>query len=113
VNTNANAATTAITAAYGSPNSWPVVGDWNGDGVDTFAVYNPTTSSWLFSNNPNNAAPSTAASTTYDMSGDLPVSGDWDGDGVDTMGIFRRSSGQWHLYTPRLTQVNQATPSST
>jgi hypothetical protein len=89
-----------------------VIGDWNGDGVDTFAVYNPTTSLWLFSNNPNNAAPSTAASTTYGVSGDVPVSGDWDGDGIDTIGIFRPSTGQWHLTNLVITTMNQAPPAA-
>lgn len=38
VNNNANAATAAITTTYGTPGVWPVIGDWNGDGVDAFAL---------------------------------------------------------------------------
>ena len=76
--------------AYGSPTDYPVVGDWNGDGVDTPGVVRGN--SWYLSNTYNGTVD---VSFTYGIAGDVPVVGDWNGDGIDTPGVVRYST--WYL----------------
>ncbi|WP_334144812.1 M12 family metallo-peptidase, partial [Rhabdothermincola sp.] len=78
-----------------------LVGDWNGDGIDTPAVFRRSTGQWFVSNSWTGlqdvptfgwgGGPGTG-------SGDVPLAGDWDGDGIDTIAIFRvvDGLGQWH-----------------
>ncbi len=68
-----------------------LVGDWDGDGDDTPAVYQ--NGAWRFRNaNQEGPADITVA---YGAAGYVPVVGDWDGDGDDTIGVF--SGGYWLL----------------
>ena len=72
---------------YGSPGDIPVVGDWNGEGVETIGVVRGTR--WLLRNN---NSPGTAAidfTCSFCQPGDIPVVGDWNGDGVDGYGVVR------------------------
>ena len=76
------------------PGSWPVAGDWDGDGVDGIGLLTLATGSWTLRQ----------ASTGGTVIGPFhwwlgatsnPVVGDWDGDGDDTLGI--RKGTQWCL----------------
>ncbi|HVT99555.1 MAG TPA: VCBS repeat-containing protein [Acidobacteriaceae bacterium] len=75
----------AKTFVYGNPNDTPLVGDWNGDGVETQGVWRQ--GQWLLSNTLGNGT----ADVTFSFGGttDLPVVGDWDGDGKATPGTYR------------------------
>jgi photosystem II stability/assembly factor-like uncharacterized protein len=70
---------------YGLAGDKAVVGDWNGDGVDTIGVFRSGT---FFLRNSNNSGFGDIT-VTYGQAGDLPVVGDWDGDGIDTVGFYR------------------------
>jgi hypothetical protein len=70
--------------AGGQPTDKPVVGDWNGDGVDTIGVYRD--GRWLLANSNTGSAP-VAFDFNFGQAGDSPLAGDWNGDGVDTIGI--------------------------
>jgi len=35
---------------YSAPGFYPQAGDWDGDGIDTVGLYNPTTGQWLLRN---------------------------------------------------------------
>jgi parallel beta-helix repeat protein len=72
---------------YGGANWIPVVGDFNGDGVTTVGVVDPTTMTWYLktSNSPGSAS---ITPFQYGAPGDIPVVGDWTGDGIDTVGVF-------------------------
>ena len=70
---------------YGSPGDLPVVGDWNGDGVDTVGVVRGHI--WHLTDTLSGAAPDRAFG--YGNPGDKPVAGDWNGDGIDTPGVVR------------------------
>ena len=86
----------SIAVPYGAAGvDIPVVGDWDGDGVDSIGVYRPSAGTWYLRNS--NSAGSPEIALTYGAPGDIPVVGDWDGDGVDTIGVFRPSSGAWYL----------------
>lgn len=69
----------------------PVVGDWNGNGVDTVGWFKD--GQWrLFAANSSSAS---ATTFSFGQAGDKPVVGDWNGNGRDTVGFVR--SGTWHL----------------
>ena len=79
------------TFTYGrQPGDRPVVGDWNGDGVDTHRRSSARAASGTSATA--TAAPRDPPSApTYGVqAGDIPVVGDWNGDGIDSIGIFRR-----------------------
>lgn len=64
-------------------NEVPVVGDWNGDGIDTVGVYNRSNGIYELVNTNANAA-TAAITAAYGSPGSWPVVGDWNGDGIDT-----------------------------
>lgn len=70
---------------YGTRGDIPVVGDWNGDGVDTVGVVRGN--QWLLRNS--NAGGEADIDLTFGQAGDIPVVGDWNGDGRDTPGVVR------------------------
>jgi len=69
---------------YGNPTDRPVMGDWNGDGIDTPGVIRGDR--WLLSNTFNATVDLDFA---YGIAGDKLVVGDWNGDGIDTPGVVR------------------------
>jgi hypothetical protein len=83
-NTGGNA---DITFGYGNvAGDIPVVGDWDGDGIDTIGVYRKG----VF--HLRNSTTNGIADITFgygNLGGDTPVVGDWDGDGIDTIGVYR------------------------
>lgn len=80
-------------------NDLPVVGDWDGDGVDTVGLWRPSIGYWLLCNDHSSCAGDYTAIpwTVPGGSGnDVPVVGDWDGDGDDTIGFWRGNIGAWY-----------------
>jgi hypothetical protein len=75
---------------YGNPGDIPLLGDWNGDGVDTPGVVRAGL--WYLTNTFGDPA---TISFGYGNPGDIPVVGDWNGDGIDTPGVVR--DGLWYL----------------
>jgi hypothetical protein len=84
----------------------PVVGDWNGDGVDTIGVVVrfPTSIGFVmfwFLRDANGPGAPTVPAFAFG-GGDqfwTPVVGDWDGNGTDTVGAVLSAGGvmRWHL----------------
>jgi hypothetical protein len=73
--------------------SWiPLVGDWNGTGVDTVGLYDPNTSTFYL--HYTNAAGAADVTFVYGFAGSqtsgylVPLVGDWTGSGVDTVGLY-------------------------
>jgi hypothetical protein len=84
---------------FGTNGDWPVVGDWNNDGVSEIAVFRPSTGMWYLDLNANDHLDSCSTDRCFGpfgMSGDLPVAGDWNGDGIARIGVFRPSTGKWY-----------------
>ena len=81
---------------FGSTGSIPLIGDWDGDGIDTIGTYDADTATVKLRNT--NSAGS--ADTTYSLGrpGDVPLAGDFDGDGVDSVSIYRPTDGLVRLY---------------
>ena len=89
-----NSQTTGVATSsmgFGNPGDVPLVGDWNGDGIDGLGVFRNGV--WYLRNalTPGGADIAFA----FGNPGDVPVVGDWNGDGIDTIGVFRQ--GQWFL----------------
>lgn len=70
----------------------PLVGDWNGDGLETPGWYGGGRFHYT-----DDTAGEGGSEFRYGRRGDIPVVGDWDGDGRDTVGIVRPSTGHWYL----------------
>ncbi|MDH3753040.1 MAG: hypothetical protein OEU32_04125 [Acidimicrobiia bacterium] len=70
--------------SYGPATAKPVVGDWNGDGIDTVGYRNGNV--WYLRNS-NSAGAADVTPFAFGAGADQPVVGDWDGDGIDTIGV--------------------------
>jgi uncharacterized repeat protein (TIGR03803 family) len=91
-NTNAPG-TSDLEFPYGDPSDLAVVGDWDGDGIDTVGIYRGNTFYLRNSNTAGNAD----LVIEFGTPGDLPIAGDWDGDGIDTIGVYRPGDAAWFL----------------
>jgi subtilisin family serine protease len=78
---------------YGDPADQAVVGDWNGDGVDSVGIFREG----VFYLKNSNADGAADLVFEFGEPTDLPVAGDWDGDGVDSVGVYRPAAGTWYL----------------
>ncbi len=84
------------TGTYGTTGDVPLIGDWNGDGVDEIAIYRRTIFCVDYNGNVHwDAPPSGDYVLTLGASGDIAVAGDWNGDGKVELGVFR--AGTWYL----------------
>jgi hypothetical protein len=88
---------------YGNPGDVPVIGDWDGNRVDTPGLRRPS-DGFVYVRNSNSTGLADI-SYFYGDPGDLPVAGDWDGDGLDTFGLFRPSTGAFHLKNTNSTGI--------
>jgi hypothetical protein len=78
---------------YGNPGDIPIVGDWDGDGYDTVAIYR---GGQVYISNVlgGEAEPPDGLKYFFGTPGDRPFAGDFDGDGYDTVGLYRESTGR-------------------
>lgn len=74
--------------AFGRETDRYLVGDWDGDGVDTLAARRGNV--YHFTNSPTGAT--IDAVVTYGRPDDTVLAGDWDGDGVETLAVRRDST---------------------
>ncbi len=74
-----------IIAPLGQPGDLPVVGDWDGDGLSTVALFR--NGQFLIRNE--NAADAPVTTVAFGQPGDRPIAGDWTGKGFDSIGVFR------------------------
>ncbi len=88
-----------IVVHFGEPGDVPVVGDWDGDGVDTIGVARLNEAGdvliWILSDS--NENPFEWRKFSFGSKAHLPVAGDWDGDGIDSPGLLNRTGGIWVL----------------
>jgi photosystem II stability/assembly factor-like uncharacterized protein len=78
---------------YGLAGDYPVVGDWDGDGIVTIGIYRD--GSFYLRNS--NTLGFAEVVFPFGQPGDQPIAGDWDGDGTDTIGVYRPATGQFLL----------------
>ncbi len=78
---------TVITVNFGQAGDLPVVGDWNGDSIDTVGIYRPPEGRFILRNS-NNDNPSTPdLNFLFGAPNGTPLAGDWNADGIDTIGV--------------------------
>ncbi len=75
-----------IAVPLGQPGDQPIVGDWDGDGKTTVALFRA--GQFLLRNE--NAVGAPVTTVAFGQAGDIPVAGDWTGKGFDSVGVFRR-----------------------
>ena len=98
----------------------PITGDWNGNGIDTVGVYQPSSGTFFLKNS--NDSQDTDIVFNYGPSGGvisidenwnenyllvhpgilntndvIPITGDWNGNGIDTVGVYQFNFGQFYL----------------
>jgi hypothetical protein len=71
---------------FGMPGAIPIVGDFNGDGIDEVGVFYE--GEWFLDVNGNGRWDDEDLWARLGDNYDLPVVGDWDGDGKDDIGIY-------------------------
>ncbi|MBX3082002.1 MAG: hypothetical protein KF716_10250 [Anaerolineae bacterium] len=82
--------------SFGLATDLPIVGDWNGDGIDSPGVYRASTGEFFLTDSTHDPA-ALNYSFVLGVPGDTPIVGDWDGDGKESAGIFRPSNGLIYL----------------
>ena len=80
---------------FGDASDVPIVGDWDGDGDDTFGMRRESDGSVYLSNTLSGGA--AHITFAYGDPGDVVIAGDWDGLAGDTLGLFRPSNTTFYL----------------
>jgi hypothetical protein len=81
---------------FGDPGDFPVVGDWDGDGLDTVSIYRQSEGRVYVMNRLGTDGGGLGEADfdfLFGNPGDAPFVGDFDGDGMDSVGLYRRSTG--------------------
>jgi DNA-binding beta-propeller fold protein YncE len=97
----------SATVNFATSSDLPVVGDWNGDGIDTPGIYRPSSSYfylWDSWRNPSMASPDYLV--LLGNPGDRPLAGSWDASGAYGVGTFRPSNGILYLRNNLTTGVS-------
>jgi hypothetical protein len=85
---------------YGAVGWHGIIGDWDGDGLDTIGVVNPFASpfaaAWALRNENGPGAPD-AGLFLYGLPTWVPVVGDWFGVGHSGIGMYDPASAMWYL----------------
>ncbi len=72
---------------YGEQVDTPMVGDWNGDGIDQIAVFRD--GKWLLDSDGDGRWTDRDQKVEYGQPGDQPIVGDFNGDEIDEIGVVR------------------------
>ena len=75
----------ATSFVFGNPGDLPMMGDWDGDGIDTPGLYRQS-DGFVYLRNSNNQGIADVR-FFFGNPGDVPLAGDFDGDGFDTVSI--------------------------
>ena len=77
---------------FGNPGDYPIMGDWNCDGVSTPGMYRQS-DGFVYLRNSNSQGVGDIR-FFFGNPGDIPIVGDFNNDGCDTVSIYRPSQGQ-------------------
>jgi hypothetical protein len=98
--TNYNASSGSTSFGWGgvtSDTTYPITGDWDGDGDTTVGLARLTSNGWSWGHTNYNAS---SSSWSYGwgsgtLTNAIPITGDWDGNGTDTIGLATHTSDGW------------------
>jgi len=91
-NTNSSGPQDILVVYGGDASDLPVVGDWNGDGIDTVGVYRNSTGFFFLSDS--NTTPNVDYTVLFGNPGDTPFAGKWTADMTGSgVGVYRNSNG--------------------
>jgi hypothetical protein len=102
----ANDFVTFVTRGRPALHFQPIVGDWNGDGIDTVGFYNKKANAWHLYDNYNDVTEHFEAATAANRqvfktpkfgTQWQPLAGDWDGDGEDSVGLYDPQDNRWYF----------------
>lgn len=82
---------------YGLIPDVPVPADYDGDGLDDFAVWRPETGVWYILQSSAGYNSIYAESYQWGKLGDIPVQADYDGDGKADVAVFRSTQNRWYI----------------
>jgi Subtilase family len=80
---------------FGNPGDYPILGDWNCDGIETVGMYRQS-DGYVYLRNSNTQGNADIRFFFGDP-GDVPVAGDFDGDGCGTVSIYRPSNQKFYI----------------
>ena len=72
---------------YGEQPDTPLAGDWNGDGLDSVAVFRA--GEWTLNARGDGRLTAQDDKAPFGEAGDIPIVGDWNGDGTTNLGVVR------------------------
>ena len=81
-----------VEAEWGWSGTLPVPADYDGDGTDDIAIYQPSSGFWLILYDVETGAQHLQQFGTFQT---RPVPGDYDGDGTDDIVVYHRQTGLW------------------
>ncbi len=80
---------------YGNPGDYPMLGDWDCDGVETPGLYRQS-DGYVYLRNSNSVGIADLR-FYFGNPGDVPLAGDFDGDGCDTVSLYRPSESRVYV----------------
>ena len=88
--------TGSVTSFYfGNPGDYPIMGDWDCDGVDTVGMYRQS-NGMVYLRNSNDTG-NHDIRFFFGNPADIPIVGDFDDDGCDTVSIYRPSNQTFYI----------------
>ncbi|MEX2322675.1 MAG: M15 family metallopeptidase [Acidimicrobiia bacterium] len=80
---------------FGNPGDYPMMGDWDCDGVDTPGLYRQS-DGYVYLRNTNTQG-NADIKFFFGNPGDIPLAGDFSGNGCDTVSIYRPSNQTFYI----------------
>lgn len=72
---------------YGEQADTPLAGDWNGDGIDSVAIFRA--GQWTLNSSGDGRMTKDDQRVSFGQPGDIAIVGDWNGDGITDLGVVR------------------------
>lgn len=88
-------ATGATSSLFGAASDIGILGDWNGDGHQSPAVFRPSNHTFSFASDADGRT--LTATAVFGAAGDQPIAGDFDGNGTDSIGVYRPSTSTFYV----------------
>lgn len=88
---------TAQSFQWGTAGDVPLVGDFDGDGINDLTIYRPSNGTWYIRYSSLGFSLANSIAIQWGTTGDIPVVGDFDGDTRADIVVFRPVGGIWYV----------------